>query len=337
MSGFDDYWYVIAESEQLKTGSVLARCVLDENLVCFRSANGQPTVLQDRCLHRHAPLSGGSVHNGLLSCPYHGWTYDGGGCVVSVPSMGCSSNGKISQPFPVIERDGYVYVRLKREGAAEIQPFNMPHYQQPGWHNLRLQNRFANNVSNCVENFIDIPHTAFVHRAIFRASRGERLSATVTRINGEVHVSYRNEQANLGSYRWFLNPRGQGIQHTDSFYAPNVTSVVYEIGTKRFIITSQSVPVAADETLVYTDLTYAFGKLNTLAAPFVRRHAQRIIDQDIEILAAQMKVIKKYGCDFSDTPADVIHRCVDSIREAIARGDDPRSLAPLTRDIEFTV
>jgi len=334
--GFEDYWYVIEESEELTADRVISCRVLDETLACFRDADGVPTVLRDRCLHRNAPLSAGRVRNGLLSCSYHGWTYDGRGRVVSIPSMG-ESGEHCSLPFPATERDGYVYVRLKHDAPPDIMPFPMPHYGERGWKNLRLQNLFANDVSNCVENFIDIPHTAFVHRAIFRSSKGERLTATVSRTNAAVHVTYRNERANLGTYSWFLNPGGREIRHTDNFYAPNVTSVVYEIGARTFIITSQAVPVTAGETLVYTDLTYRFGAFNALAAPFVRRHGQRIIDQDIEILGRQMEVIRSYGREFRDTPADTIHGFVDSIRDAIARGEDPRALPPLTREIEFRV
>src|SRR6266545_3245645 len=230
--GFENYWYVFAESAELKSNRVFSRCILGETLACFRGADGTPAVLRDRCLHRNAPLSAGRVRNGLLSCPYHGWTYDGGGRVVAVPSMANRGNGLCSQPFPVIEQDGYVYVRLSREGTTDITPFRMRHFQARGWKNIRLQNRFANNVSNCVENFIDIPHTAFVHNAIFRSSRAERLTATVSRAQGEVHVAYRNERGNLGSFAWFLNPAGREVRHTDSFYSPNVTSVVYEIGAK---------------------------------------------------------------------------------------------------------
>lgn len=334
--GFEDYWYVVAESRELGRNQVLQRRVLEQTLAVFRDRDGAPAVLRDRCLHRNAPLSAGRVRDGMLSCAYHGWTYDGRGVVVSVPSTG-SAGEHCSPPFPAVERDGYVYVRLKHDAPADISPFPMPHYEEPGWKNLRLQNRFANSVSNCVENFIDIPHTAFVHRAIFRSSRGERLAATVSRRNARVEVRYRGERANLGAYAWFLNPRGDAIGHTDNFHAPNVTSVVYEMGAKTFIITSQAVPLAARETLVYTDLTYRFGAWNALAAPFVRRHGQRIIDQDIEILGRQMEVIERYGREFTDTPADAIHRLVDSIRDAIARGEDPRALAPLTQEIEFRV
>jgi phenylpropionate dioxygenase-like ring-hydroxylating dioxygenase large terminal subunit len=338
--GFDDYWYVVAESGELTGNRLLARCVLDQTLACFRGGHGRPTVLLDRCLHRNAPLSAGTVRDGVLFCGYHGWGYDGDGRVVWMPSAApgrTDASGLCSPPLPTLERDGYVYVRLKRDPPARIEPFRMPHFGEAGWKSLRLQNRFANNVANCVENFIDVPHTAFVHRGIFRSTRAERISATVARERGEVHVSYRNERANLGTYAWFLNPGGAQIGHTDSFYAPNVTSVVYRIGKRTFIITSQAVPVNDAETLVYTDLTYDFGALNALAAPFVRAHGQRIIDQDIEILGRQMAVIRRYGREFRDTPADLIHSMVDSIRDAIARGEDPAALPPLRREIEFYV
>jgi phenylpropionate dioxygenase-like ring-hydroxylating dioxygenase large terminal subunit len=334
---FEDYWYVVAESGELTRDRVLARRVLDERLACFRDAHGAAAALRDRCLHRNAPLSAGVVRDGRLSCPYHGWTYDGAGRVVDIPAMAEAPPEHCSPPYPVIEQHGYVYVRLSRDAPGHIRPFDMPHWGEPGWTSLRLQNRFANTVANCVENFIDIPHTAFVHERIFRSTRGEALAATVRREGGSVHVAYRNERGNLGTWRWFLNPDNAEIRHTDSFHAPNVTSVVYEIGTKVFIITSQAVPVGERETLVYTDLTYRFGVWNAIAAPFVRRHGQRIIDQDIAILALQGENIARYGAEFRDTPADLIHRMVDSIRDAIARGDDPRALPPVEHEIVFRV
>jgi phenylpropionate dioxygenase-like ring-hydroxylating dioxygenase large terminal subunit len=159
----------------------------------------------------------------------------------------------------------------------------------------------------------------------------------VTRSDGQVHINYENERGNLGRYRWFLNPRGGEVRHTDTFYAPNITSVEYQIGSKVFLITSQAVPVHDNETLVYTDLTYRFGFFNAIATPFVRRYGQQIIDQDLNILARQMANIERYGREFRDTPADHIHRLVDSIRDAIARGEDPRALPDVTQAIEFFV
>ncbi len=336
--GFADYWYIVAASDELRRDHALARGVLGERIVCFRERDGRAVALRDRCLHRNAPLSAGTVRNGILVCGYHGWSYDGEGHVVAIPSMPAPLPQRHCQPpYPLLECDGYVYVRLAREASAHIEPFAMPHWRERGWKNLRLVNRFRNTVSNCVENFIDIPHTAFVHRGIFRSTRGERIEATVTREGGRVSIDYRNERGNLGRYRWFLNPRGLRLEHSDHFHAPNITSVIYRIGRKEFMITSQSVPMADAETLVYTDLTYRFGWTNRLAAPFVRRQGQRIIDQDMHILALQQANIERYGAEFRDTPADVIHRLVDSIRDAIGRGEDPQALPRVSREIEFLV
>ncbi len=335
--GFERFWYIVAESRELGSQSVLGRQVLDEWLVCYRGEHGQAVVLQDRCLHRNARLSRGTARQGRLTCPYHGWVYDGTGKVVSMPSQEQEPRGLCARRYATREADGYVYVCLAEGGAAK-EPFAMPHCGERGWKSIRLRNRFRNTVSHCVENFIDVPHTAFVHKGIFRASRGEKIVARVTRRAGQVAVIYRNERQNLGTYARFLNPGGSQIEHSDRFFMPNVTCVRYRLGSKRhFIITSQSVPLADDETWVYTDITYNFGLWTGLAAGLVRRQAQKVIDQDIRILGEQMDVIEKYGADFIYSSPDLIHRYVESIRAAIAQGTNPLTLPERSEDVEFWV
>src|SRR5262249_8793755 len=160
---------------------------------------------------------------------------------------------------------------------TETQPFRIPFYKAKGWASIRLKNLFHNTVTNCAENFVDIPHTAFVHPTIFRVSRNEKLTATVQRKDGTVMVNYRGERANLGIFSRFLNRSGKEISHTDAFFMPNVTSVDYRFSeNRRFIITSQSIPVEDEKTLVYTDLTYNYGIWNWLAKPIIRWQAQTI-------------------------------------------------------------
>ena len=99
-------------------------------------------------------------------------------------------------------------------------------------------------MTSCVENFIDVPHTVFVHPGIFRVARD----------GGRVEVTFLGETENLGWFRRFLNPRGGVIEHVDRFFAPNLTSVEYRFGPRRHLfITSQSVPVTPDRTRVATD------------------------------------------------------------------------------------
>jgi phenylpropionate dioxygenase-like ring-hydroxylating dioxygenase large terminal subunit len=100
-------------------------------------------------------------------------------------------------------------------------------------------------------------------------------------------------------------------------------------------ITSQSVPEEDKRTRVYTDVTYNYGPLNALARPLIRWHAQQIIDQDLDALRDQMAVIEKYGEEFNNTAADSIHVLVESIRNAIRDGKDPREMADKSANVTF--
>ncbi|MCF4968932.1 aromatic ring-hydroxylating dioxygenase subunit alpha [Nostoc sp. CMAA1605] len=338
---FADFWYIVALSEQLKPHTVLARSLLGEWLAIFRGEDGKPVALRDRCLHRSSRLSAGKVCQGALQCPYHGWVYDNEGKVIAVPAEGVDfqpSQQRRAKAYATKEQDGYIYVRLAENPSFDFPPFSMPHYGEAGWETVRVINRFANNVTNCAENFIDIPHTAFVHPGVFRTSRQQKLEMTVERENGAVLVEYCNENSNLGWYTRFLNPEGAEIKHSDRFYMPNITSVEYQMGrTRHLFITSQSIPESDNSTLVYTDVTYNYGIWNKLARPFVWWTAQHIIGQDVEILAIQGEVIAKYGTQFAHTPADTIHVFVESIRAAIARGEDPRLLPKQSAKVTFWV
>lgn len=348
---FADFWYVVAQSEQLKPNQVLSRMVLGEWLAIFRGADGCPVALRDRCMHRNSRLSRGTVKQGQLHCPYHGWAYDKRGRVVAVPAEGEEFKPLKSRCTPwysTREQDGYIYVRLQTP-LEEFQPFRMPHYadahpknslkeQESGWRTVRVINRFENSVTNCVENFIDIPHTVSVHPGIFRQQRQQKLEMTVTRSKGSVTAEYRNETNNLGWFSRFLNAKSQEIRHVDSFHMPNVTSVEYDFGPhRRLFITSQSVPETETSTLVYTDVTFNYGIWSRFAKPFVRWTAQRIINQDIAALKLQQETLDKYGQRFSNTPADTIHIFVESIRTAIATGHDPRQLPDRSTNVTFWV
>ena len=78
--GFRNYWYPVIRSKHLKTGPIRRR-LLGEDIVFWRDG-GKVNALADRCPHRGASLSRGHIRfpgSGTISCPYHGWTFDGTG------------------------------------------------------------------------------------------------------------------------------------------------------------------------------------------------------------------------------------------------------------------
>ncbi len=349
----DAFWWVACASEELPPGRALRRIVRGEWLALFRGPDGRPAALRDRCMHRNAPLSCGKVEAGRVRCPYHGWLYDPSGQVVAVPAEGPAFvpvARRAARAFEVREQQGYVYVRLAPPGdlapdAAALEPYRYPRLGEPGWRRVRLRNRYRGDMTHIAVNNIDVTHTPFVHRGIFRVERQQPIRATIRRTErGSVHVEYAGEDSNLGWFGWFLNPGGGPIEHRDNFHMPNVTEVeyVFSPGKSLFII-SQAVPEEDGHTLLYTDLLYRFGAfsawtpLDWVVRRVIRAQGQRVIDQDVEVVRWQAEVVARYGEEFHNTAADAIQVLVESIAAELRAGRDPRRLPPRTAELTFRV
>jgi phenylpropionate dioxygenase-like ring-hydroxylating dioxygenase large terminal subunit len=342
----NENWYIAALSRQVGAKKPFATVVLEEPLVLFRDKSGCATALIDRCLHRNAALSAGDVFDGCIGCPYHGWTYDANGTLVSVPSEGIQERPIVPpqtprrvEHFPVIEQDGVIWVYMGTPARArEKSPFRFPHYGESLWRSYMMCTWFDGAVTDLVENFMDVPHTAFVHSGWFRkASNAKRAEATVERRGDSVHVEYFQKDDSIGFTKWLLNPDGKPMTHTDRFFMPNVTRVDYLWGERRgFVITSQITPVKRDRALVYTAIAFRFGVFNGLARWLLPSYTRTVIQQDVRIMEVQTKNLGRFGRRrFHGTEADAIHRAIESLREYAARGEVGEAPEPTMTRISF--
>ena len=80
-------WYVAAWDDEIGGETPLGRTLLGEPVVLFRAADGTAAALEDRCCHRHLPLSLGKVVGDNLQCGYHGLEFDTSGDCVLVPGQ----------------------------------------------------------------------------------------------------------------------------------------------------------------------------------------------------------------------------------------------------------
>jgi thiamine pyrophosphate-dependent acetolactate synthase large subunit-like protein/nitrite reductase/ring-hydroxylating ferredoxin subunit len=68
-------WRKALDIEELPEGRV--KPVTCENqTVCMTHFKGQYAALDNKCPHQGGPLGEGSIENGLLRCPWHGWDFD---------------------------------------------------------------------------------------------------------------------------------------------------------------------------------------------------------------------------------------------------------------------
>ena len=73
--------------------------------------DGQYGALDNRCPHQGGPLGEGSIENGLLRCPWHGWDY----CPLTGKPPGELDVDDFLETFPVQIREDGVYVGIVEE------------------------------------------------------------------------------------------------------------------------------------------------------------------------------------------------------------------------------
>ncbi len=337
-----NYWYAAARSEEVVSRRPIGRNVLGEKLVLWRSA-GRVVAQIDRCLHRNALLSQGVIVNGCLACPYHGWTYDASGQNVHVPSEGPQHTGLPQlklETFPVREQDGLIWVWMGGDVAPDKEPFPMPHYDEPGWKAYYMTTMFANGVTNLVENFMDVPHTVFVHSGWFRTPKKMRVRTEVRRTPDSVLVTYHQRNDKIGYSSLLMQTKGLPLVHTDKFYMPNNTRVDYIWGDEEraFSITSTCTPISEFETRVYTLISYKFGRFNDVARFFLPFYTRQVIQQDVKIMANQGASLQHHGPPaFHSTSADILHEHIEALREWDEKGGIGARLEPTVDMIEMWI
>jgi len=333
----NDFWYIAAPSSEIRKRPV-ARRLMNERVVLFRDADGRAHALEDRCAHRNMALSRGTVVDGRIECPYHGWRYEGGGTCVHVPSLGASARlpRLCVRAFATRESDGYIWVHLGASAPAG-EPFRFPHCNERGWTTFRMKTRFAGTVEHCLENFLDCPHTAYVHSGWFRTRDTRELRAVTRERDHEVEIEFQGEPINKSlAFRLFA-PVGATLRHTDRFIMPNVSRVDYDFGpSHHFIITSQCTPVSDDETEVYTVISYRFGRLGALVRLVFEPMCRRIIRQDVDIMRVQAEQLRHFGGpQFRHVETDLVGLRIQAMRRRAMHPDTPTPVRDSEREIRI--
>jgi nitrite reductase/ring-hydroxylating ferredoxin subunit len=107
-------WYLFCESRQLRDKPFSQR-ILGRQLVAYRTASGQVTVMDAHCAHLGADLGCGTVVGETIQCPFHHWRYGADGVCTSIPHATQIPPFARLRTYPVAERHGSVFFFNGRE------------------------------------------------------------------------------------------------------------------------------------------------------------------------------------------------------------------------------
>ena len=294
----NEFWHVIALSNELRPGKSLKRSLHGFPVLLWRGVDGEVHALQDCCAHRRSPLSVKDYSAGRIVCPYHGWEYDSEGCLVHVPSdpKACERLSCSVPRFNVLEESGFVWILAPSANASETPPRpDLSAYAS--WSSTYRAYKFETSVDLLIDNFMDPTHTALVHDGLIRKSSQitEHEMVISTRAEG-VCVDYSEQIEQVGFGMQLLFGNSMRTKHRDEFLAPNLVRVTYAInGTERFIALIACTPLTSEDgsenplTLALIQLRYQFGTLNFLVRPMISMLAKKVLQQDYEITRDQWR------------------------------------------------
>lgn len=157
-------WYVAALDHEVARMRTLRRLILDEPVLFYRTTEGMPVALEDRCSHRQAPLSRGIVKGDNIECPYHGMRYGPNGRCVAIPGQETIPDGARVRSYPVIERYRWIWIWMGDPGLADPDLIEDFHWRDdPGWQSKGELLPLKANYRLLVENLCDLTHVPFVH------------------------------------------------------------------------------------------------------------------------------------------------------------------------------
>jgi phenylpropionate dioxygenase-like ring-hydroxylating dioxygenase large terminal subunit len=160
-------WIAVAHTGEV--GDEPARVlVLGEPWVVVR-LDGELRAFADRCPHRSAPLSAGSVAGDALQCGYHGWRFDAHGKAIAIPALGehatLPRRACLTAAAGVAEHLGLIWL-------ATLPP-RAPLPELAGWDDDEFMVATCETVrtpvsaAQLIDNFMDAAHFPFVHAATF--------------------------------------------------------------------------------------------------------------------------------------------------------------------------
>ncbi len=194
-------WYVAAWSSELDR-SLQRRTILGEAVVMYRTEDGAPVALRDRCPHRLLPLSRGRLVGDTLQCGYHGLVFDAAGTCVKAPGQEVIPPNARVRSYPMADRLGLAWIWMgEPDKADESEIYDLPQYHEPGWgvaHGDALH--VAADYLLLCDNLCDPSHVEYVHPTTLGSPDGVG-----------VPVEYEERDWGVTTHRWTLDSEPSGL------------------------------------------------------------------------------------------------------------------------------
>ena len=147
-----------------------------------------------------------------------------------------------------IEQDGFVWAWGEPDAEPTRPPFALPVVDGRGAGETVFRADLDSTLRASLENALDVPHTAFLHRGLFRGKTRNTITAVRRPIDGGVEVQYLGEPVGMGPIR-LAEGSGRTFDHWDRFLLPSIAQIEYAVeGWFRIVNTLVQLPLSPFRT-----------------------------------------------------------------------------------------
>jgi phenylpropionate dioxygenase-like ring-hydroxylating dioxygenase large terminal subunit len=192
-------WQVAAFAHELYV-DFIARRLLDEPVLLFRTSDGAIAALDDHCPHRVVPLSIGKRVGDAVQCGYHGTVVAADGRCLRIPGQTHIPNNSATRTYPALERFDLIWIWMGDPALADeaLVP-NLFWMDDPQWTAAKGYIHMEADYRLVTDNLLDLSHETYIHASSLGNREEESIAdfpATVTIEDGRI-VHARRDMAGI--------------------------------------------------------------------------------------------------------------------------------------------
>ena len=188
-------WYIAAWSDEVSR-QPFQRTFLEEPVVLYRTAEGEPVAMWGLCPHRHYPLENGTLVGDAIQCKYHGFTLDRHGSCIKVPAQRNTPKSFRQRTYPVLERGGLVWIWMgdaAKADEAKLPDLARAGIGQAGWKLVpNGMTPIQARGQLIIDNVMDLSHVGYLH------------AKTISAPDAAEAPPSHNREDPIAVYRWLL-------------------------------------------------------------------------------------------------------------------------------------
>ena len=305
MLDWEALWYPVSFCVDVPMNAPMGFHLHDKPLVLFRDESGAIVCLLDRCPHRAARLSDGTIVDGRIECMYHGWQFEAGGRCAHIPQLYPEKTPPAracATAFPVKEHNGLVWVWIGDPEQAGDTSLPSMASSAPDLTQVTFQMDLPYDHSYLIENVIDVAHIHFAHDGV--RGGGHRAAAKPLEfhvIKNDAHgISSRFRSVGLQQSQEDLIRKGALVE----FEAPYMVRYTTQYAEDGLVSGLEliAVPLGAGKSrLLYRKYSNFISWRERMKPRWLEHMTQRLIlEQDMAVIVGQSAEIDTAGIGLKD-------------------------------------